>query len=265
MPPALLEPLARHPGLDIEGVRVMEGEGIKLWLLYDLDGYRHWVKHHDSANRMEAAPAPGDIPPRYLDAGGFHIAPLPPGEVLALLNALPEGRVVQLDPHYEWFFQRHIGLWEQILKKVTVVTPSEDEFTKFWEIPYGQPVENYMPYLRRLAAMGPEVVVLKMGGKGAVLHVREEDAFYLVPPCARDDEIIDVTGAGDSFCGSFCINLLRGRPLLEAAVCGMVGSAVSMGLRGVPEYLGVPFGRAEALYQQVREQMANRIVRLDNS
>ena len=47
MPPALLEPLARHPGLDIEGVRVMEGEGIKLWLLYDLDGYRHWVKHHD--------------------------------------------------------------------------------------------------------------------------------------------------------------------------------------------------------------------------
>lgn len=264
MPPVLLEPLARHPGLDIEGVRVMEGEGIKLWLLYDLDGYRHWVKHHDSANRMEAAPAPGDIPPRYLDAGGFHIAPLPPGEVLALLNALPEGRVVQLDPHYEWFFQRHIGLWEQILKKVTVVTPSEDEFTKFWEIPYGQPVENYMPYLRRLAAMGPEVVVLKMGGKGAVLHVREEDAFYLVPPCARDDEIIDVTGAGDSFCGSFCINLLRGRPLLEAAVCGMVGSAVSMGLRGVPEYLGVPFGRAEALYQRVRKQMANRIVRLDN-
>lgn len=81
-------------------------------------------------------------------------------------------------------------------------------------------------------------------------------------PGARDDEIIDVTGAGDSFCGSFCINLLRGRPLLEAAVCGMVGSAVSMGLRGVPEYLGVPFGRAEALYQRVRKQMANRIVRL---
>lgn len=49
---------------------------------------------------------------------------------------------------------------------MTVVTPSEDEFTKFWEIPYGQPVENYMPYLRRLAAMGPEVVVLKMGGEG---------------------------------------------------------------------------------------------------
>ena len=44
----------------------------------------------------------------------------------------------------------------------------------------------------------------------------------------------------------------------------MVGSAVSMGLRGVPEYLGVPFGRAEALYQRVRKQMANRIVRLDN-
>lgn len=81
-----------------------------------------------------------------------------------------------------------------------------------------------------------------------------------MPPCARDEGIIDVTGAGDSF----CINLLRGRPLLDAAVCGMVGSAISMGLRGAPEYLGVPFGRTETLYQRVRAAMATRIVRLDN-
>lgn len=79
MSPALLEPLARHPGLDIEGVRVMEGEGIKLWLLYDLDGYRHWVKHHDSANRMEAAPPPGTSRPATSTPGAFISPRFPPG------------------------------------------------------------------------------------------------------------------------------------------------------------------------------------------
>ncbi|MFR9190822.1 MAG: hypothetical protein ACLVL7_11820 [Anaerotruncus massiliensis (ex Togo et al. 2019)] len=54
------------------------GEGIKLWLLYDLDGYRHWVKHHDSANRMEAAPAPGTSRPATSTPGAF-ISPRFPG------------------------------------------------------------------------------------------------------------------------------------------------------------------------------------------
>lgn len=79
MPPVLLEPLARHPGLDIEGVRVMEGEGIKLWLLYDLDGLPPLGQAPRFRNRMEAAPAPGDIPPRYLDAGAFISPRFPPG------------------------------------------------------------------------------------------------------------------------------------------------------------------------------------------
>lgn len=263
MAPEVLQPIHGHTGLNAEGLRVMPGEGIKLWLLYDMDGYRHWVLHHDSATRLEASPVPQDIPQSYLGAKGYHFAPLPPDYVLELVKALPAGKTIQLDPHYEWFFPRHMELWRQLLPYVTILTPSEDEFTKFWDIPYGQPVRQYAPYMRRLADMGPQIIVLKIGAAGALLYSRKSDSFHLVPPWAKDEDIVDVTGAGDTFCGSFFVNILGGRPLLEAAVCGMVGSAITMELHGVPQYFAVPPGRAQTLFRQAWPLMQSRIEQLD--
>ncbi|MCR2027110.1 carbohydrate kinase family protein [Anaerotruncus colihominis] len=220
------------PGVDCAGIRRMDKKGMELWLLYDADGYRHWVLHHDCCTREQAAPAPRDIPARYLkEARGYHIAPLPLNQVQALLKAIPRGRRIQLDPHYEWFFPKYRSDWEQVLPYVSVLMPSEDEFTKFWDIPYGQPAQQYEPYIRQLSEMGPEIVILKMGAQGALLYQRETGAITTIPSQAT--KIVDATGAGDAFGGGFLAGWLKTGDVTAAAQYGMRSSARTLQLRGV--------------------------------
>lgn len=228
------------PGVDCAGIRRMDKKGMELWLLYDADGYRHWVLHHDCCTREQAAPAPADIPARYLEqARGYHIAPLPLNQVRALLNAIPRGRHIQLDPHYEWFFPKYRSDWEQILPYVSVLMPSEDEFTKFWDIPYGQPAQQYEPYIRRLSEMGPEIVILKMGAQGALLYERKTGAVTPIPSQAA--KIVDATGAGDAFGGGFLAGWLKTGDVAAAAQYGMRSSARALQLRGVIAEFRRPF------------------------
>jgi 2-dehydro-3-deoxygluconokinase len=64
-------------------------------------------------------------------------------------------------------------------------------------------------YLR----LGPKVVVLKMGDAGAWLATPEHRVH--IPK--HDVEVIDATGAGDAFCGSFLARILAGDAPEQAA------------------------------------------------
>jgi 2-dehydro-3-deoxygluconokinase len=57
-------------------------------------------------------------------------------------------------------------------------------------------------YLR----LGPKIVVLKMGQKGAYLAT--PDQRLRIPGCVV--QVVDATGAGDAFCGSFLARILAG-------------------------------------------------------
>jgi cytidine kinase len=45
------------------------------------------------------------------------------------------------------------------------------------------------------------------------------------PPRALDVEVLDTTGAGDSYCGGFLAGLVAGRPAVECAVMGTVSAS----------------------------------------
>ena len=53
-----IEHIREHRAINDAGMVPMDKKGIHLWLLYDADGYRHWVIHHDSCSREEATPVP---------------------------------------------------------------------------------------------------------------------------------------------------------------------------------------------------------------
>lgn len=164
-----IEHIRGHRAINDAGMVPMDKKGIHLWLLYDADGYRHWVIHHDSCSREEATPVPSEIPEGFKEARGFHFSPLPLYPLTELINTLPEDAWIQVDPHYEWFFPEYREEWERILRRVSVVLPSEDEFTKFFDIPLAFDIDNYKKHMRELSAMGPPIVVLKMGPQGAIL------------------------------------------------------------------------------------------------
>jgi 2-dehydro-3-deoxygluconokinase len=73
-------------------------------------------------------------------------------------------------------------------------------------------------YLR----LGPEVVVLKMGESGAYLATPEHRVH--IPP--HEVRVVDATGAGDTFCGSFLARILAGDGPEQAARYANVAAAL---------------------------------------
>jgi 2-dehydro-3-deoxygluconokinase len=73
-------------------------------------------------------------------------------------------------------------------------------------------------YLR----LGPKVVVLKMGESGAWLATPEHRVH--IPK--HDVQVVDATGAGDAFCGSFLARILAGDAPEQAARYANVAAAL---------------------------------------
>lgn len=110
--------------------------------------------------------------------------------------------------------------------------------------------------------MGPRVVVLKMGARGALLATAREPEIWLVPSAARQEDIVDFTGAGDSFCGSFLFHYVDGMVPLDCAVRGAVTSSLVMEGWGVLSTLRIPQGTAEERLALVREEVRRGIQRI---
>ena len=73
-------------------------------------------------------------------------------------------------------------------------------------------------YLR----LGPKVVVLKMGEAGAWLATPEHRVH--IPK--HDVTVVDATGAGDAFCGSFLARILAGDAPESAARYASIAAAL---------------------------------------
>jgi sugar/nucleoside kinase (ribokinase family) len=248
----------RNSATNSLGIHKMDRKGIALWLLYDEDGYRHWILHNDACQRELATPIPDEIPEEFIEhSKGYHFSPIPLSQLEQLVQALPKDKVIQVDPHYEWFFSEYADRWKQVLKHVNVFLPSEDEFTKFFDIPLSYNVSLYTKYIKELAAMGPEVIILKLGQMGGLMYVKEEDCFYQIPSCSKTAR--EVTGAGDSFAGGFLFNHLNGDNYVTAAIKGMVSSSITLEHIGACENFAVPRSWATERYNEVEAVMRSAV------
>ena len=71
-----------------------------------------------------------------------------------------------------------------------------------------RPADKLWENNRRILELGPSFVVIKKGEHGAVLV--HEDGIAAIPAFPADhDEVVDPTGAGDSFAGGMMAHLAR--------------------------------------------------------
>ena len=77
--------------------------------------------------------------------------------------------------------------------------------------------------------MGVQTSVITMGEKGALVS-SPEDTFYIKP--YNTENIIDTTGAGDSFKGGVSHGLLSGKSIRESAHIGNIMAGLNIQGRG---------------------------------
>jgi ribokinase len=232
--PSELWDRVRSAGLDTAGLVSCAGPTIRYWAIYEWDGRRHFI-YRNAEDRLEAlSPEPDDLPPSYRStAGAFHVAAIPFGQVDRLVRAaalFPSAPLITLDTH-EDFVAGYQERLTSLLPLLGAFLPSREE-AALW---FGD--DDPERHIGKLLALGPRIVVIKMGADGALVQQQGQShprRIPVVPVAARD-----VTGAGDAFCGGFVAQLAAGADPIEAALAGAVSASFAVETYGINGLLDV--------------------------
>lgn len=181
----------RARGIDLAGLQVREGKTF------------HWSGryHMDMNSRTTLDTQLGvfgdfhpEVPDTYKQSELLFLANIQPDLQLEVLQQVPTPRLTVLDTMELWIMTTRSQLTE-VIKRVDVLLMSEEEVRQYTD-------EASLPVaVRKLFALGLKYIVVKLGSYGALLF--GTDGTYFSAPSYPLEEVIDPTGAGDSFAAGF--------------------------------------------------------------
>jgi fructoselysine-6-P-deglycase FrlB-like protein/sugar/nucleoside kinase (ribokinase family) len=210
-------------GICLDGVVDIPGPTIRNWVIYEADGRRNWIYRTAPSRPVEVAVHPEDLPPSWLSTQPspvVHVAAMPIDAAERIVEAVrrqaPDA-VIMLDTHEDYVR----GYRDRLLRlaaSIDVFLPSREELMDL--VGFDDPPRA----LRELwPEQGTPLVVAKLGKDGVLLW--DKDRSAVVSLDAASARIVDVTGAGDAFCGGFVAGLAQGLDPLDAARRGTVSAA----------------------------------------
>lgn len=134
----------------------------------------------------------------------------------AVAQAAAQGLPVLLNPAPA----RPHPLPRQLLERVTYLVPNETEAAAMTGGISLDTEEGIRSAAKRLAALGPQAVILTLGDRGAFAWLDGQEAW--IPPFPVT--AVDATAAGDAFVGGLAAEIVRGTELTQAlrfaSACG---------------------------------------------
>jgi sugar/nucleoside kinase (ribokinase family) len=164
------------------------------------------AKTHNTELNVFAAFEP-KIPDSYRDSEFLFLANIDPVLQRRVREAMPDVKLVAGDTMNYWIKDHRPALLE-VLKGLDILLINDTE-TKMLA---GN--NNLVQAARAVMALGPKTLVVKHGEYGATLF---HGAKIFRAPALPLEEVIDPTGAGDSFAGGFFGYLASQRELTPAA------------------------------------------------
>jgi sugar/nucleoside kinase (ribokinase family) len=216
--------------VDLTGMKVTPGKTF------------HWSGFYDD-NLNEAQTLKTDLnvfadfdpilPAHYKDSQFVFLANIDPTLQMKVLDQVQSPVYTGMDTMNFWIQSQKENLLK-VIKKVDVLLINEGEGKMLTGC------SNGIAAAQALVKMGPEAVVIKRGEYGLILNHKDQGLFVL--PAFPIAEVIDPTGAGDTFAGGFFgyLSHVGTRPQFEdlKKAC-FVGSTVAsftvqdFGLKGI--------------------------------
>lgn len=180
-------------------------------VVYDDAGGREWTLFNEEGDFAALSPFAEDVPAAYRRAPRHLVLAMDLDATASLISDLcgSPDRFVAFDPQEDYIADNRERLLA-LVGTVNLFMPSEEEVYRL----LGH--KDWPKAARELASLGPELVIIKQGGQGALLFDSRRDLEFHVPvhPCLAADPslVIDTTGAGDSFCGGFMAMMATADP-----------------------------------------------------
>jgi len=135
-----------------------------------------------------------DLPKSYRTAPVVFLANINPDLQLKVLDQLENTKLICCDTMNLWIDNNRRDL-EKVLKRVHFFIISEEEAQMLTED------HNIIRGARKILKMGNFSLIIKRGGYGAILFTQQNEIFAI--PAYPLENVIDPTGAGDTFAGGF--------------------------------------------------------------
>lgn len=230
-------------GLDIAGMPAYEHDIVRNWIIYDTEQRRHFIYRNDFALLQKLSPDENDVPKSYMGAKAVFLAAMAIENQISLAKYFRANGITVLADPLDDDVTAKPELVRELLQYVTVFMPSAEEIHRF----FGN--KDYKENAKKLADMGPEVVVIKLGPDGCLIYDKENACYHSLP--AYDGRVVDLTGAGDCFGGGFTAGyVLTGGDLVKSAAMGSISSSFAIdGFGSMPLFDKTPQMAAKRLEQ----------------
>jgi sugar/nucleoside kinase (ribokinase family) len=217
--------------VDLSGLYERPDPTTRAWQIIERDDRRIEVFRTDLAAFARNSPTLANIPPAWLSACGMHL--MTNGtiaqhiEFVAGLRRLAPEMVLVFEPAPEHAGARATEYGDS-LAQLTLFSPDIDQAR---ELTGRDDVEEMA---RALLDAGAPLAAIRMGARGSYVCGHGVAPFYVpaVPPRA----IVDVTGAGNAYCGGFTVSLARGYSVRESALRAAVSASFALEQFGVPHF-----------------------------
>jgi sugar/nucleoside kinase (ribokinase family) len=210
----------RNGGIRIDSIVQIPGQTMAGYTSYDRLGNRKYSMYTPVDRRLELTPIPQDWNATIIQVDGVHIATMPPNIQSQWLEYLrPNSGFISLDTDIS-FVQNERDNLINLLEKVDAFFPNWQEAQAF------APGLSIDEIAANLLTLGPKIVVIKCGSNGARVYNKNAQKPIIVS--AAISQVVDVTGAGDSYAGGFIAGYLLNRNIDQAALMGVVSAAVAI-------------------------------------
>ncbi len=134
------------------------------------------------------------LPANFRKSEFVFLANIAPELQLQVLEQIEFPKYIGMDTMNFWINSKKDKL-KEVLKKVDVILINEGESDLLTDS------SNAIQAAPKIAEMGPKMVVIKRGEYGFVLYSKDH-GYYLLPAMPISN-VVDPTGAGDTFAGGF--------------------------------------------------------------
>jgi pseudouridine kinase len=128
------------------------------------------------------------------------------------------------------------------LEGVAAILPNREEAELLADMEIAS-IEDCRTACERIRTRGVENVVITLGEQG--ICCQSNEGWVHLPPLPVD--VVDVTGAGDSFAAGFLFGVAAGEPISRACRLGLAAASLTL----QTEHSVSPLLRAERLYELI--------------
>ena len=236
--------LLRSRKIDIKGVSMKAGKTFHWEGCYGVDLNQRTTVRTDLNVFADFKP---ELPPSYRSADILYLANIDPDLHGPVLAQVRKPKLVAMDTIRFWIENKPEAIFRE-LGRVDIYFANDEEV----KLLAGD--NNLVRAGKKLLERGPSLIVAKKGEHGALVFGKD---FVFGVPAQPCEDVVDPTGAGDSFAGGFLgyldkVAKISPREVRRAAVYGSVVASFAIEDFGIGRFLTLTCGEIEARFREFK-------------